>query len=111
MNLYDIVTNDEYEIPVKCDLKVKEVANFLGISTKRISQIVSRPIKKSKYKVIVSGKVEHDQNLYNKTYSKDRSFLDDGGCQELFEKRWDGVVDRLKNSHVDLSKIKIVKRD
>ena len=30
MNLYTIVTNDKYEFPVKCDVRVGEAAVFLN---------------------------------------------------------------------------------
>lgn len=54
MNLYNIVTNDEYEIPVKCNLRVREAAEFFGTNTNNIRRMISKPRKKSKYKVIVS---------------------------------------------------------
>lgn len=75
MNLYTIVTNDEYEFPVKCDLRVKEAAEFLGITTNYVRRMVCKPLKKHKYKVIVSGKVETDKAAYKKRYdmTHDRS--------------------------------------
>lgn len=109
MNIYNIVTNDEYEIPIKCDLRVKEVAEFFGTSTNNIRSMISKPRKKSKYKV--SGKVEHDAKLYNKAYKKNRAFGNDVGCQEAFSREWDKTVYRLQSSRADLGKIKIVKRD
>ena len=69
MNLYTIVTNDKYELPVKCDVKVKEVADFLGTTTGNVWNMVCKPRKKSKYKVIVTGKVEYDKRAYCKRYS------------------------------------------
>lgn len=68
-NLYTIVTNDEYEFPVKCDMRVKEVAEFLGTSQNNVRHMVCRPLKKSKYKVIVSGMVMHDKAEYDKRYA------------------------------------------
>ena len=75
MNLYTIVTNDEYELPVKCDLRVKEAAEFLGTTTNNVRRMVCRPPKKNPYKVIVSGKVIHDRYAYGKKYrmTHDRS--------------------------------------
>lgn len=69
INLYAIVTNDEYEFPVQCDLKVKEVADFLGITTNNVNQRVFKPVKKSKYKILVSGRVKFDKQIYDKMYS------------------------------------------
>ena len=109
MNLYNIVTNDEYEIPVKCDLRVKEAAEFFGTSTNNIRRMISKPRKKSKYKVIISGKVEHDAKLYNKAYKKNRAFGNDVGCQEAFSREWEKAVYRLQRSRADLGKIRIVK--
>lgn len=68
MNLYTIVTNDEYEFPVKSDIRVKEAAEFFGTTTNNVRHMVCRPLKKSPYKVIVSGKVIHDQKMYGKRY-------------------------------------------
>lgn len=75
MNLYTIVTNDEYEFPIKSDIRVKEVAEFLGTNTNNVRHMVCRPLKKSAYKVIVSGKVVHDRKMYGKKYrmTHDRS--------------------------------------
>lgn len=69
MNLYTIVTNDEYEFPVKCDARVKEVADFLGTTTGNVRNMVLNPRKKSKYKVIISGKVEFNKREYCKIYA------------------------------------------
>lgn len=69
MNLYTIVTNDEYELPVKCDVRVKEVADYLGTTTNNVQNMVCKARKKSKYKVIVTGKVECDKRAYCKRYS------------------------------------------
>lgn len=75
MNLYTIVTNDEYELPIKCDLRVREAATFLGTTTDKVRSIVIRPLKKSKYKVVVTGKVKFNQAEYMKRYdmTHDRS--------------------------------------
>lgn len=68
MNLYTIVTNDKYEMPVKCDVRVGEAAAFLGTTKNNVRNMVLKPRKKSKYKVIVSGKVEFDRVKYARTY-------------------------------------------
>ena len=107
MNLYSIVTNDEYEMPVKTDIRVEEAARFLSTSTNNIRHMVCRPLVKSKYKVIVTGKVEHDAKLYNKTYSRNKAFKDDSGCQDIFSREWDEAVERLRSSRADLGKIRI----
>lgn len=75
MNLYTIVTNDEFEFPVKSDLRVKQVAEFLGTTTNNVRHMVCKPRKKNPYKVIVSGKVIFDKNQYGKKYrmTHDRS--------------------------------------
>lgn len=78
MNLYTIVTNDKYEFPVKSDMRVKEVAEFFGTTTNNVRHMVCRPRKKSKYKVIVTGKVVVDRKLYQKRYDlmRDRTEYD-----------------------------------
>lgn len=68
MNLYTIVTNDKYEMPIKCDMRVGEVAAFLNTTKNNVRNMVLKPRKKSKYKVIVSGKVEFDRAKYARTY-------------------------------------------
>lgn len=75
MNLYTIVTNDEYEFPVKSDIRVKEAAEFLGTTTNNVRHMVFKPRKKNSYKVIVSGKVVVDRKMYEKRYrmTHDRS--------------------------------------
>lgn len=69
MNLYTIVTNDKYEFPVKCDVRVKEAADFLETTTGNVRNMVCKPRKKSKYKVLITGKVEFDKHAYYKRYS------------------------------------------
>lgn len=68
MNLYTIVTNDAYEFPVKSDIRVKEVAEFLSTTTNNVRNMVCKPRKKSKYKVIISGKVVVNREEYEKRY-------------------------------------------
>lgn len=75
MNLYTIVTNDEYELPVKCDLRVQQAAEFLGTTANNVRHMVCRPPKKNPYKVIVTGKVKFDRRMWEKKYrmTHDRS--------------------------------------
>lgn len=75
INLYTIVTNDKCELPVKCDIRVKEVAEFLGTTTSNVRNMVVNPRKKSKYKIIITSKVEFDRKSYQKKYdmTHDRS--------------------------------------
>ena len=75
MNLYTIVTNDKYELPIKCDMRVGEVATFLNTTKNNVRNMVCKPRKKSQYKVIVSGRVVVDRRLYEKQYrmTHDRS--------------------------------------
>ncbi len=75
MNLYTIVTNDEYEFPVKCDLRVREAATFLGVGTNDVRRMVCRPPKKSAYRVVITGKEKVDRRMYEKKYrmTHDRS--------------------------------------
>lgn len=74
MNLYTIVANDEYEFPVKCDLRVK-AAGFLGVSTNDVRRMVRRPPKRSPYRVVITGEVMVDRREYEKKYrmTHDRS--------------------------------------
>lgn len=75
MNLYTIVTNDEYEFPVKCDLRVREAARFLGVGANDVRRMVCRPPKRSPYRVVIIGKVVVDRREYEKRYrmAHDRS--------------------------------------
>lgn len=68
MNLYTIVTNDERELPVKRNIRSAEVADFLHTTKNNVWDMVCRPRKKSKYKVIVTGRVGFDKKAYAKRY-------------------------------------------
>lgn len=68
MNLYTIVTNDEYEFPIKSDIRIEESATFLGVAKSTVRNMVLKPRKKSKYKVIVTGKDNADRKAYQKRY-------------------------------------------
>lgn len=69
VNLYMIVTNDKYELPVKCDAKVEDVADFLNTTPSNVRHMVCKPRKNSKYKVVVIGKVRFDKKEYAKRYA------------------------------------------
>lgn len=96
MNLYTIVTNDKYELPVKCGIRVKEAAEFIGTTTGNIRNMVLKPRKRSKYKVIISGKVEFDEKSYNKTYNKIYSMTHDRS--EYFKKYYRRKKSEEKNT-------------
>lgn len=74
-NLYTIVTNDEYEIPVSLDITVKEAAKFLGITENSVRKRLLKPQKKVKYRVFVSGHKKVDRQFTRKRYemARDRS--------------------------------------
>lgn len=93
MNLYTIVTNDEYEFPVKSDIRVKEAAEFLGTNTNNVRHMVFKPRKKSAYKVIVSGKVVFDRKMYDKkrNMTQDRSEY----FRERYRKRKEQMNEQL----------------
>lgn len=69
MNLYTIVTNDAYELPVLCDVRVKEAAEYLHTTPGGIQRMICRPPKRSAYKPVVTGQVTHDSQRYNREYS------------------------------------------
>lgn len=75
LNLYTIVTADQYELPVKCDVRVHEAASFLGVPHSYIHQLVFHGRAKNGYKVIISGKTTVDGKEYSKRYgmTHDRS--------------------------------------
>ena len=75
MNIYTIVTNDKYEFPVKSNIRLAEVAVFLGVAKGTVRNMVFKPRKKSKYKVVVTGKIKPDRQVYMKRYdmTHDRS--------------------------------------
>lgn len=73
---YMIVTNDEYELPVKRDLVgAKAVADYLGLSVNRVRKNLCTGVwnHKQKYKAVVdeSGTVDalERHRVYNKRYS------------------------------------------
>lgn len=69
MNLYTIVTNDAFELPVLCDVRVAEAAEYLHTTPGGIRRKVCRPPKRSAYKPVVTGRVTHDSQRYNREYS------------------------------------------
>lgn len=75
MNLYTIVTADQYELPVKCDVRVHEAASFLGVTHSYIHQLIFYGRAKNGYRIIVSRKTTFDRKAYRKQYdmTHDRS--------------------------------------
>lgn len=74
--VYMIVTNDEYETPVKCDIiGAKVVADYMGISPTYLRRMICGSVpwsKKQKYKAIVIGEADllkKNKPFYNKIYS------------------------------------------
>lgn len=74
--LYMIVTNDEYELPVKCDVVgAKAVADYMGISITYLRRMMcgSAPwSKKMEYKAVPIGEarlLEKNKPFYNKRYA------------------------------------------
>lgn len=74
--VYMIVTNDEYETPVKCDIiGAKAVAEYMGISLSYLYCMVvgSKPWSiKLKYKAICIGEAklkQKNKNMYSKKYA------------------------------------------
>ena len=65
-----IVTNDIYELPVKCDVSVSEAAEFLGVTPGHVRKMISNPPKRTKYKVVAIGKISTDKKQYQKQYQK-----------------------------------------
>ena len=70
MNLYMIVTNDRYELPVKCDITVREAAEFLGVTPGHVHRMVCKPPKRTKYKVVIIGKINADPKQYQKQHQQ-----------------------------------------
>lgn len=110
-NLYTIVTNDKYELPIKCDLKAREAAEFLRTDENNIRRSLIRPWKKSKYKVVISGSIHYDRKGYEKVHGSEIGVASDEeyfGYYEKFTESWENAVYRLRNSGADLEKISIV---
>lgn len=70
MNLYTIVTNDILELPVLCDVRAKEAAEYLHTTPGGIQRMICRPPKRSAYKPVITGKVRHDSQRYYREYSQ-----------------------------------------
>lgn len=70
MNLYTIVTNDAYELPVLCNVRVKQAADYLSTTPGGIRRMICRPPKRSAYKPVITGRVRHNPQKYNREYSQ-----------------------------------------
>ena len=56
MNLYTVVTNDEYELPVSKELTLSELCEFLGISrSTAMKRIHNENPRYLKHKIIKTG--------------------------------------------------------
>lgn len=90
MNLYTIVTNDAYELPVLCDVRVREAAEYLSTTSAGIQRMICRPPKRSAYKPVITGKVRHDPRKYYREYNRthDRT--------EYFRKYYQSNKDKIK---------------
>ena len=56
VNLYNIVTNDEYEFPIACDVRGREaVADFLGIRLTQLYRNLKSDKWRGKYKAVYVG--------------------------------------------------------
>ena len=70
MNLYTIVTNDALELPVLCDVRAKEAAEYLHTTPGGVQRMICRPPKRSAYKPLITGRVRHDPRRYYRHYSQ-----------------------------------------
>lgn len=74
--IYSIVTNDELELPIKCDIVgIKAAAKELNISASYLMQLMcgAKPWpSKSRYKAVCVGNADlfkKNKNLYHKRYA------------------------------------------
>lgn len=78
MNLYTVITTDQYEVPVLCDIPIDDVADFLGTTSNNVRQLVCRQKERNGYKVIVSKKnIRSDpewKELYNAVHNRDEYY-------------------------------------
>ena len=89
MKTYMIVTNDEFEIPVKHDLKgAVQVAEYLGLSVNRVRKNLCTGIwnHKSEYKAVVDESVIVDSLERRREYSKKYSMTHDR--TEYYRQHW-----------------------
>ena len=92
MNLYTVVTNDEYELPVSEPMPISGVAKFLGITVNTAFKQLHRTPVKAKYKILKTGekkqkkcsnreygrryRMEHDRREYFRDRARKMSNLD-----------------------------------
>ena len=78
--IYDIVTNDKYELPVKYHLVgAKQVAKYLGVKENTVRQSLHRGCFKGEYKAIEVGirivsdrEKKRKEKAYNAKYYRRR---------------------------------------
>ena len=90
MNLYTIVTNDAFELPVLCDVRVAAAAEYLHTTPEGIRRMVCRPPRRSAYKPVVTGRVSHDPQRYYRIYSQSHDRTD------YFRKYYQSNKDKIK---------------
>ena len=68
VNLYNIVTNDEFEFPIACDVKGKQaVADFLGIKLTQFYRNIKSDKWKGKYKAVHVGYLTKSDQINTNT--------------------------------------------
>lgn len=68
INLYNIVTNDEFEFPIACDVKGKQaVADFLGIKLTQFYRNIKSDKWKGKYKAVYVGYLTKSDHISTNT--------------------------------------------
>lgn len=65
VNLYNIVTNDKYELPYLCDIKGRQAAaDFLGISLTHFCRLLKTDKWKGEYKAVCVGICPVGEDFY-----------------------------------------------
>lgn len=89
-NIYLIVTNDEYELPVAERIGIRACSEFIGLTEGTIASNISKNQwgKRSKYKVVLLGRYEKefDKKKYDKAYYQE--YIKTHDRSEYFKKRW-----------------------
>lgn len=69
--IYDVITNDSLELPLACGLVgAKAVSEFTGLTVEAIrKKLFCNDWGKCKYKVVISGVVENNQEKYMIKYN------------------------------------------
>ena len=69
--IYNIYTNDDLELPLVCGvIGAKAVSEFTGLSVEQIrKRLFTKSWTRCKYKVVIVGNVENDQEKYMIKYN------------------------------------------